>query len=121
MIHLFPFRFEPLAHKYLVANDAGGFFLTTSEMLDRFVCRLLTPADEAFLLERGFAFLAAGDFFYNSYCRRLFERKWIEPRLSYIIAIPTLRCSLACSYCQVARAGSGGWLRLVGSHARSIP
>lgn len=104
MVRLLPFRFEPLARRYLVTNDAGDFFLTTSAVLQRLASRSLTPADEAFLLERGFAFLAPGDFYYNSFRSRLRERKMIEPELSYIIAIPTLRCNLACSYCQVARA-----------------
>lgn len=104
MLRLLPFRFEALARRYLVTNDAGDFFLTTSAVLERLVSRSLTPSDETFLLERGFAFLAPGDFYYNSFCSRLRERKMIEPELCYVIAIPTLRCNLACSYCQVSRA-----------------
>jgi His-Xaa-Ser system radical SAM maturase HxsB len=104
MVHLLPFRFEPIARRYLVTNEAGDFFFTTPAVLERLVSRSLTPADEMFLLERGFAFLAPGDFYYNSFRGRLRERKTIEPELSYVIAIPTLRCNLACSYCQVARA-----------------
>jgi His-Xaa-Ser system radical SAM maturase HxsB len=107
MVYLFPFRFEPLARRYLITNDAGDFFLTTSAVLERLVSRSLIPSDEAFVLERGFAFLATGDFYYNSFRSRLRERKTIEPELCYVIAIPTLRCNLACSYCQVARAPEG--------------
>ena len=38
----------------------------------------------------------------NSY---VFERRRYVPNvLDYIILVPTLRCNLACSYCQVSRA-----------------
>lgn len=31
-------------------------------------------------------------------------RRWIPDQLEYLILVPTLRCNLACSYCQVSRA-----------------
>ena len=33
-----------------------------------------------------------------------YARHFIAPGLNYIILVPTLRCNLACSYCQVSRA-----------------
>jgi sulfatase maturation enzyme AslB (radical SAM superfamily) len=104
MARLFPLRFEPLAQRYLVTNDAGDFFFTTSTALERLVSQSPTSTDEAFLLERGFAYESPGDFYYNSFRARLRERKETPPQLNYIIAIPTLRCNLTCTYCQVARA-----------------
>lgn len=39
---------------------------------------------------------AAGDY-------RTFQRRALRPRLDYLILVPTLRCNLSCSYCQVSR------------------
>lgn len=32
------------------------------------------------------------------------SRRYVPPELNYLILVPTLRCNLACSYCQVSRA-----------------
>lgn len=101
---LFPYRFEQVGRRYLFSNDAGDFFLSSPLMLERMVEAKLMPHDEQFLLEKGFAFETVGDFHYNSFLGRLRQRKAIPSQLSYIIAIPTLRCDLACRYCQVSRA-----------------
>lgn len=34
---------------------------------------------------------------------RIAQRKYIPDEISYLILVPTLRCNLACSYCQVSR------------------
>jgi hypothetical protein len=67
MVHLFPFRFELLGRRYLVTDESGDFFFTTHAVLERLVFQSLIPADEAFLLKRGFAFIASWDFYYNSF------------------------------------------------------
>ncbi|MBW8639995.1 His-Xaa-Ser system radical SAM maturase HxsB [Hoeflea sp. WL0058] len=33
------------------------------------------------------------------------RRRYVEDNISYVVLVPTLRCNLACSYCQVARVG----------------
>jgi His-Xaa-Ser system radical SAM maturase HxsB len=35
------------------------------------------------------------------------RRRWVSHELDYLILVPTLRCNLACSYCQVSRAAFG--------------
>lgn len=35
------------------------------------------------------------------------KRKYVEQEFSYVILVPTLRCNLACSYCQVSRVNEG--------------
>ena len=35
------------------------------------------------------------------------RRRWVSHELDYLILVPTLRCNLACSYCQVSRAALG--------------
>ena len=32
-----------------------------------------------------------------------FARRYVSPKLNYAILVPTLRCNLSCSYCQVSR------------------
>lgn len=104
MAELFPFKFEPVGERILLTNDAGDFFYASSATLERLVNGSRNKEDNDFLLGQGFAFKAQGDFYYESFRRRLFHRKEIEKRIVYLIAIPTLRCDLSCQYCQVSRA-----------------
>lgn len=104
MGELFPFRFAAIGDRYLVSTDSGDFFLTSPEILRQLVEGNPNPENLHFLKEVGFAYEREGDFHWNSFVRRLRRRKDIPLTLQYIIAIPTLRCDLKCSYCQVARA-----------------
>ena len=105
MTTIFPFRFYQIdAARFLVSSDAGDFFLTTGRFVDRLAERNLTPADEAFLLRKGFAFEQPGDLYFTSHVARLRARKRTPRELRYVIAIPTLRCQMSCRYCQVSRA-----------------
>lgn len=105
MSHLFPFRFERFgAEEFLVTTEAGDFFFTTAATLDRMVLGKSTQLELSFLLKSGFAYEYPGDFYYNSFLRRMAQRKFVAPQFSYFILVPTLRCDLTCSYCQVSRA-----------------
>lgn len=104
MTELFPFRFSKNGDRYLFSNDSGDFFFSKDEFLVRMVEGSLSDEDHDFLLETGFAYGAKGDFYWNSFSRRLSARRFVGPKLNYIIAVPTLRCDLQCSYCQVSRA-----------------
>lgn len=75
--------------------------------LDRLMNGNLAGPDVDFLLRKGFAFLETHDLYYNSHLNRIKQRKSLPDKISYIIAIPTLRCDLSCDYCQVSRANVG--------------
>lgn len=104
MINLFPWTFKLINQKILFSNNAGDFFFSTNKFLERIINGELTKTDNDFLCRKGFAYQTKNDFHYNSFVYRLKQKKSIENKLSYIIAVPTLRCDLTCDYCQVSRA-----------------
>ncbi len=103
-MQIFPFKFEPIQGRYLITNDAGDLFVSTQRFLDNLVCGNLTTQDEEYLLARGFGFKSSGDFYYNSFAHRYRLRRTLGKSLTYLTVIPTLRCDLSCTYCQVSRA-----------------
>ncbi len=104
MAELFPYTFSLIGKKILLSNDAGDFFLSSENFLERLINKNCTKKDNEFLLRKGFAYNEANDFYYNSHLLRLKQKKQVAGKISYVIAIPTLRCDLACDYCQVSRA-----------------
>lgn len=104
MVNLFPISFRPLDQRILFTNEAGDFFISSNDFLERIVTKRITKEDQDFLLRKGFAYLEEDDFFYNSHLNRIYKLKQLDGRTHYIIVVPTLRCDLACSYCQVSRA-----------------
>jgi sulfatase maturation enzyme AslB (radical SAM superfamily) len=85
-------------------NDAGGFFVSDEAFLARYVTNSLTAADLSFLQTEGHAFEHAGDLAHTAFSHRWAARQNARRDLSYVILVPTLRCNLACTYCQVSRA-----------------
>jgi len=101
---IFPLRFRPLEVKgTLFANDAGDFFVGHEPFLDRYATGRLTPSDRLFLERYGHAAASEDDLFYLSFLRRIAARHATHGPLRYVILVPTLRCNLACTYCQVSR------------------
>lgn len=101
---IFPLRFRSLGPDRLIfANDAGDFFFSDDTFLERYAAGNLTPSDRGFLSRYGHAADQEDDFFYLSYLRRLAARHAPPGPLTYIILVPTLRCNLSCTYCQVSR------------------
>ena len=87
--------------------DTGGFFAAAPVFLDRLAADALTDADWQFLTDEGHA-LAEDDALGNAaHAYGLAERLTRAGPLDYLILVPTLRCNLSCSYCQVSRAGLG--------------
>jgi len=107
VIKFFPYTFNRLNRKLLFSNDAGDFFLSSADFLDHIMNENLTEQDTAYLLRKGFAYQETHDLYYNSFLCRLSQRKSFNKQISYIIAVPTLRCDLKCDYCQVSRADLG--------------
>lgn len=100
-----PLRLNPLRDgRALAVNDSGRFFTTDEAFLDRLIDDTLSAADHDFLLREGHAFEREGDLAYLAHLRGIARRACAPEKLEYLILVPTLRCDLACSYCQVSRA-----------------
>lgn len=99
-----PLKFRPAgADQFIFCDDAGGFFRSDESFLERYVQDDLTSSDRMFLASNGHAFENAGDLAYNAFAYRWAKRLHVPSDLDYLILVPTLRCNLACAYCQVSR------------------
>lgn len=108
MTSVWPLRFRPNGTDLLFTDEAGGWFAADEAFLGRYARDLLTPADLDFLGRGGHTFEAEQDLAHSSFMRRWAGRHTARAReLGYLILVPTLRCNLACDYCQVSRAAEG--------------
>ena len=80
------------------ANEAGRFFATAEG------AALGSVAAHAFLLDNGHAADGANTLQADSHELQVLARDTVAGELDYLILVPTLRCNLSCSYCQVSRA-----------------
>lgn len=87
-----------------VIVTSAGDFLLAEQNPDNIKNLLKTSHKQGALKERGFIFNDEDDLYFQSAKFREFKRRNSPRNLNYIIAVPTLRCDLACSYCQVSRA-----------------
>lgn len=102
---VWPLKFRELNRgQLLFTDDAGGFFVGSHRFLERFANDDLSLADQLFLRNNGHAFAQEGDPDWMSFAYRWSRRQSMQQDLSYLILVPTLRCNLACGYCQVSRA-----------------
>jgi His-Xaa-Ser system radical SAM maturase HxsB len=102
-----PLRTHPLGQDALCVGDGGGFFTAPAEFLDRLAADALSTEDMTFLTAEGHAIWADDDLGKASHAYKTAERLTRAGPLDYLILVPTLRCNLSCSYCQVSRAGLG--------------
>jgi His-Xaa-Ser system radical SAM maturase HxsB len=91
-------------NEFLFVNDTGSFFLANHGFARRLHRRSLTPGDETFLGARGHLVDEANGFELDAHAFNIAERINKAGALDYLILVPTLRCNLSCSYCQVSRA-----------------
>jgi len=89
----------------LVTVPSGRFFSASQELQARFDNDALLSADEQWLEANGFLGASLLGKHAEHFVRAR-RRTPIAP-LDYLILVPTLRCNLACSYCQVSRANEG--------------
>ncbi len=87
MNELFPYTFSPIGKKILLSNEAGDFFLSSENFLERLINKNCTKEDNDFLLRKGFAYNEPNDFYYNSHLHRLKQKKHVRGKISYVIAI----------------------------------
>lgn len=104
-MQIWPLRFRDLDdQRTILADDSGAYFLAESGFVDRYARDAITPPEERFLREKGHAFEWAGDLAHTGFLTRWSRRQHVGGGSAYVILIPTLRCNLKCSYCQVSRA-----------------
>ncbi|MGY5794072.1 His-Xaa-Ser system radical SAM maturase HxsB len=103
-MNVMPLKFRPVGEQeFIFCNDAGGFFRSNGAFLERYVHGDMTAEDRAFLKTNGHAFDNVSDLAYNAFSYRWAKRLHAPADLDYVILVPTLRCNLACAYCQVSR------------------
>lgn len=100
-----PIRLRAAERGTLLVNDSGHFILGSDAFIGRFANDSLTD-EERELLEKQGHFVDIDDpFSLTSHGYNVAERLDKAGSLDYLILVPTLRCNLSCSYCQVSRAG----------------
>ena len=99
-----PFRFRELQEQTMVTNEIGDFGFFSKDIVSRFFSNdLLADESQKF---RDLAILLSDEDRWRlmSLARRLVNKSRPQKKIHYLIVIPTLRCNLTCSYCQVSRA-----------------
>ena len=97
-IKTFPTLSRDLNYASVHVNLAGKFLITK---------RNYTISDVENLedfLSNGLGYEENGDVYDLAHSYRVAQRSFIPTQLNYFIVIPTLRCNLSCTYCQVSRA-----------------
>jgi His-Xaa-Ser system radical SAM maturase HxsB len=89
----------------LFVGDSGRFFASSPDFLDRLCEERLTAEDWRFLVREQLAVLDGDELGLAAHGYGRAERLTRAGSLDYLILVPTLRCNLSCSYCQVSRAG----------------
>lgn len=104
-MQVWPLRFRDLDdRRVILADDSGAYFMAENEFVERYARDALTLSDKEFLREKGHAFEGKGDLAHTGFLTRWSRRQHVGDGSAYVILIPTLRCDLKCSYCQVSRA-----------------
>ena len=88
----------------LITNDVGDFVFMNNKNLNKFQTDALEEREVEWLKQAGFGGCDKGTFFYNTHQFKKALRNSPIKKLNYLIIVPTLRCNLRCSYCQVSRA-----------------
>jgi His-Xaa-Ser system radical SAM maturase HxsB len=103
---LFPLRFRRLSEERIIfADDAGRLFASDDRFLQRYAASTLSDRDLAFLTLHGFCSPTTEALPFVALARGIASRLRRPATTAYVLLVPTLRCNLHCSYCQVSRAG----------------
>lgn len=101
----FPLRARARSQDQLTfVGDSGRFFSGQAAFLSRLQGGALNSADRQFLMSEGHATSIQGDLGWMTHAYDVAQRLAKVGPLDYLILVPTLRCNLDCSYCQVSRA-----------------
>ena len=103
-MNIAPLKFRPMADQaILFCDDAGSFFKSDGDYLERYATDGLTAEDFRFLAANGHVFGDGSEIARHAFRYRWAKRFHIPSVLDYVILVPTLRCNLSCAYCQVSR------------------
>ena len=97
MLDMFPFVKRSLGATSILTNDAGEFIFTKHDQ------KFLTKNHSDKILQNGMGFELVEDIYSLSHQFKTFQRQTQSDQIRYLIIVPTLRCNLNCSYCQVSR------------------
>lgn len=101
-----PLRLRPMRNgDVLAVNDAGGFVSAPSALACDLAVSDLGSEDMKALAARGHAIPDGDEFARMAHIHARARKLAVADTLDYLILVPTLRCNLACGYCQVSRAG----------------
>jgi len=89
---------------FLLVGDSGRFFAADEAFIDRLLDDGLDVDDIAFLRRQSHMCEGTSGLGWLSHAHGLTQRWTRAGPLDYLILVPTLRCNLTCSYCQVSRA-----------------
>ena len=99
------FKFREVGNKLLITNEVGDFDFFSQDLVSRFFNGDLKDEEENQLRDLSVLIDNNEQWKYFSLARRIQDKYSPRPRkINYLILIPTLRCNLSCSYCQVSRA-----------------
>jgi His-Xaa-Ser system radical SAM maturase HxsB len=91
----------------ICVSDGGRFFAASDGFIERLAEDHLTGEDWEFLIREGHAVEEGDSLGAAAHAFAVSERLTRAGPLDYLILVPTLRCNLSCSYCQVSRVGEG--------------
>lgn len=103
---MIPLRFRDVeadASRMLFTTDTGRSFLGSTFFLENYIRGELSKEQANFLGRFGPSIEELDEPSSINYLYNLSQRQSIRTKLDYFILVPTLRCNLSCSYCQVSR------------------
>lgn len=102
-----PFRLRELEDGgTLMVSDAGRFAMASDGLVDRLADEALTASDLGALSAAGLLIRDDDPLARAAHVRGVADRIAPAGALDYLILVPTLRCNLSCSYCQVSRVSA---------------
>lgn len=99
-----PFRFREISGNLFVSNEAGDYAFLATSAADRFFRGDLMDHERDVFRKLSIVINPGEEWRLASLMRRLKREKPSPRQLTYLMVVPTLRCDLSCSYCQVSRA-----------------
>lgn len=104
-MNFMPLRTRALSSgQTLHVNDTGKFFAGSDAFVERMLSTCLSSEDGKYLERHGHAIGDADSLGHAAHGFDVAKRLTRAGDLDYLILVPTLRCNLSCSYCQVSRA-----------------
>jgi His-Xaa-Ser system radical SAM maturase HxsB len=102
---LAPFAFRRVGGRLVVTNELGDYSFVDDGAIDRLFSRALSAEERRRFDDLLITVDGDERWKLDFYRYRMQKRlRSIPNTLTYLILIPTLRCNLSCTYCQVSRA-----------------